>query len=112
MPASSPLVSTRITAFPFSGSGGNHNGTIDPLVGAKGRFDLTSRFYLTGWAMVGGFGVSSDFMWDAWGGIGYEFNDTFSTVIGYRGTGVDYENDGFEYDVIQQGPVIGGVIRF
>jgi hypothetical protein len=85
---------------------------VDPLVGAKGRFDLGSRFYLTGWAMVGGFGVSSDFMWDAWGGVGYEFNDTFSTVLGYRGTGVDYENDGFEYDVIQHGPVLGGVFRF
>jgi hypothetical protein len=85
---------------------------VDPLVGAKARFDLTSRFYLTGWAMVGGFGVSSDILWDAWGGVGYQFNVTFAAVLGYRGTGVDYENDGFEYDVIQHGPVIGGVFRF
>ena len=85
---------------------------IDPLVGAKGRFDLTSNLFLSAWAMVGGFGVSSDLMWDAWGGLGYEFNDTFSAVLGYRGTGVDYEKDGFVYDVIQHGPVLGAVIRF
>jgi hypothetical protein len=85
---------------------------VDPLIGAKGRLDLTSRLYLTGWAMVGGFGVSSDLMWDALGGIGYQFSDTFSTVLGYRGAGVDYAKAGFEYDVIQHGPVLGAVIRF
>jgi hypothetical protein len=101
-------------------SGGPLNGVsasdgdtwIDPLVGVKGRVQLTSRFYLSAWAMAGGFGASSDFMWDAWGGLGYEFNNSVSAVIGYRGTGVDYENDGFVYDVIQHGPVIGAVIRF
>ena len=49
--------------------------------------------------MAGGFGASSDFMWDLYAGIGYDFNDRFSAVLGYRGTGVDYENDGFLYDV-------------
>jgi hypothetical protein len=85
---------------------------VDPLVGAKGRFDLTDKFYLTGWGMIGGFGVSSDFMWDAMGGVGYEFNDTFSGVLGYRGTGVDFEDDGFVFDVIQHGPIAGLVVRF
>jgi hypothetical protein len=106
------------TELSFSGglldgvSGSDGDTWVDPLVGAKGRFDLTSNFYLTGWAMIGGFGVSSDLMWDGLGGLGYQFNDTFSAVLGYRGTGVDYEKDGFEYDVIQHGPVIGGVFRF
>src|SRR5688572_26868627 len=80
---------------------------VDPLVGAKGRFNLTPKLYLTGWAMAGGFGVSSDFMWDALGGVGYEFNQTFSAVLGYRGTGVDFEEDGFVYDVVQHGPIAG-----
>ena len=51
--------------------------------------------------MAGGFGASSDFMWDLYAGIGYDFNDRFSAVLGYRGTGVDYENDGFLYDVVR-----------
>jgi hypothetical protein len=85
---------------------------VDPLVGTKGRFELTEKFYVTGWAMAGGFGVSSDLMWDLFGGAGYQFNDNISAVFGYRGMGVDYENDGFTFDVIQHGPVLGGVIRF
>ena len=85
---------------------------VDPLVGAKGRFDLSPKFYLTGAAMVGGFGVASDFMWDVWGGGGYQFNKHIAAVVGYRGMGVDFEHDGFVYDVVQHGPVIGAAIHF
>jgi hypothetical protein len=85
---------------------------VDPLVGVKGRFDLTDHLYVSAWGLIGGFGVSSDFMWDAWGGLGYQFNNTISAVVGYRGTGVDFEHGGFSYDVIQHGPVIGAVFRF
>ena len=44
------------------------------------------RFITTGWAMAGGFGVSSDFMWDLFGGVGYHFNDHFrqrSAIAGW-----------------------------
>jgi hypothetical protein len=98
---------------PLAGVSGSDGDTwVDPLVGLKGRLDLGDRFYLSAWTMAGGFGVSSDFMWDAWGGLGYEFNNHISAILGYRGTGVDYENDGFVYDVIQHGPIIGAAIRF
>jgi hypothetical protein len=85
---------------------------VDPLVGVKGRAELGSNFYVTAWGMIGGFGVSSDLMWDILGGIGYQFSDTFSVVAGYRAVSVDYENDGFVYDVVQQGPIFGAVFRF
>ena len=85
---------------------------VDPMVGAKWRFNVTPRIFVNGWAMAGGFGVASDFTWDLLGGIGYQFNDTFSTAIGYRALGVDYENDGFVYDVVQHGPIAGVIIRF
>lgn len=109
------------TSFDFNGGlldGGPLDGAddgdtwIDPVVGIKGRAELGSGFYLTGWGMVGGFGVSSDIMWDVLGGIGYEFSDSFSVVAGYRALGVDYANDGFVYDVVQQGPILGAVFRF
>lgn len=85
---------------------------VDPIVGLKGNYYFTPEFYFTGWGMIGGFGASSKFMWDAMGGLGYAFNDTFSMVVGYRGLGVDYSHDGFLYDVVQHGPMFGGVIRF
>ena len=83
---------------------------VDGVVGLKGRFNLSAEFYLTGWGIIGAGG--SEFMWDAMGGIGYSFSDSFSTVAGYRAMGVDYSNDDFVYDVVQQGPFLGFEFRF
>lgn len=85
---------------------------VDPLVGAKLRVDLTDKIYATGWGMIGGFGVGSDLMWDLMGGAGYEFNDKFSLFGGYRAVSVDYDKDGFVYDVVEQGPVVAAVFQF
>jgi len=77
---------------------------VDPLVGAK--------LYVAGWAMIGGFGVGSDLMWDLMGGAGYDFTEHFSAFAGYRAASVDYSNDGFVYDVVEQGPVVAAVFKF
>lgn len=85
---------------------------VDPLVGAKLRVDVLPQVYVASWAMIGGFGVGSDLMWDLMAGAGYEFNDTFSLFAGYRATKVDYSSDGFVYDVVEQGPVAALVFKF
>jgi hypothetical protein len=85
---------------------------VDPLVGAKMLVDVTPDIYATGWAMIGGFGVGSDLMWDLMAGAGYKFTDKFSVFAGYRAVSVDYSNDGFVFDVVQQGPVFAGVFQF
>lgn len=85
---------------------------VDPIVGAQGQLKLGAGFYVAALANVGGFGVASDLTWDVFGGIGYQAWDWFAPVIGYRYLSVDYDNDGFLYDVEMSGPLIGGVIRF
>jgi hypothetical protein len=85
---------------------------VDPMIGVKGRIQGASPWYLTGWAMIGGFGVSSDVDWDLFGGIGYEISDRIALVGGYRGVGVDYSDDGFVFDVIEHGPIFGAIFRF
>ena len=50
--------------------------------------------------------------WDVLGGVGYQWNDFLSVVAGYRALGVDYDNDGFVYDIVQHGPIVGVVMRF
>jgi hypothetical protein len=94
----------------FSGSDGST--WVDPIVGIKGRLDIDPSWYVAGWGMVGGFGAASDVTWDVFGGVGYQWNEWLSLVAGYRAMGVDYEDDGFVYDVVQQGPVLGAVMRF
>nr|WP_299503172.1 hypothetical protein [uncultured Rhizobium sp.] len=83
---------------------------VDGLIGFRGTYSLTPEIYLTGWGLVGAGGADLD--WDVAGAVGFRFNDAVSAVVGYRALGVDYSNDGFVFDVVQQGPIVGVVIRF
>jgi hypothetical protein len=94
----------------FSGSDGST--WVDPMVGVRGRVDINPSWHLTGWGMIGGFGAGSDLTWDVLGGVGYQWNAWLSLVAGYRALGVDYDQDGFVYDVVQHGPILGAVMRF
>jgi hypothetical protein len=85
---------------------------VDPLAGVKLRLDLTPDVYIASWGMVGGFGVGSELMWDVMAGAGYSFTEHFDVFAGYRAVSVDYSDDGFVYDMVQQGPVMAGVFRF
>ncbi|WMS43799.1 hypothetical protein RDV64_05220 [Acuticoccus sp. MNP-M23] len=83
---------------------------VDAMAGVRGRFALTERIHLTGTALAGG--GSSAFAWDVLGGLSYDVGDNFSATIGYRGLGVDYDDDGFEFDMKMHGPMIGATLRF
>ena len=84
----------------------------DPLIGLRGSVELGRGFFLAGAADIGGFGIASDFTWQILGTLGYSFNDWFSARAGYRHLDVDYENDGFVWDVEMSGPIIGATFRF
>ena len=76
------------------------------------RFSLSDDIYVASWGMIGGFGVGSDLMWDVMAGAGYSFTEHFDVFAGYRAVSVDYSDDSFVYDIVQQGPVVAGVFRF
>lgn len=96
----------------ITASGSETESWVDPVVGFRGRINLSPEFHLAGWGMIGGFGVSSEFFWDVMGGVGYQVSDSFSLFAGYRGLGVDYKNDGFVFDVDMNGPLLGAVFTF
>jgi hypothetical protein len=54
----------------------------------------------------------ADLDWDVALTLGYKFTDTISAVAGYRAVGVNYNNDGFVFDVVEQGPIIGVAFHF
>lgn len=83
---------------------------VDGVVGLRGKYSFTPEIYLTGWGLVGGGGADID--WDVALGIGYDFNDRVSAIAGYRALGVDYSDDGFLFDTVQQGPILGVAIKF
>lgn len=91
----------------------NDESWVDPIIGLKGLSPLgNSKFFISGTLVIGGFGVGSDFMWDANINLGYQWTQGFSTIVGYRYLDVDYEKDDFLYDVAQDGLVLGLSWRF
>jgi len=63
----------------------------------------SSQFYVEGCAGLGGFGVGSDLFYEINANVGYQWNKSIGTALGYRMFDVDYEDDGYVYDVRQQG---------
>jgi hypothetical protein len=102
------LASDGTPVAQFSGDDGAT--WADPMIGVKARFNTGTPWFFNAWGMIGA--GSSDLSWDALGGVGYQWNDRFSTVGGYRALGVDYSDDGFVYDVVQHGPYLGAVFHF
>ncbi|WP_112663450.1 hypothetical protein [Microvirga flavescens] len=93
---------------------------VDPIIGARLRYDLAPGQNLFLQGDIGGFGAGSKFSWQALGGYGFDFGSyngiTFSGIIGYRALYVDYEQgEGrrrYEFDTLQHGPVVGLSMRF
>jgi len=85
---------------------------IDPIVTLRGEADLSERWFVSGWVGVGGFGVGSDIMADVLGAVGYRITDTAAISAGYRWLKVDRDENGFLYDVEQQGPIAGVTFQF
>lgn len=102
----------------LSFSGGILNGVsesdgatwVDAMAGLRGDYSVTDNIYLTGWGFVGAGGADLD--WDVAAGLGYRFSDRIESVLGYRALGVDYSDGPFVFDVVQQGPILGLVVRF
>ncbi len=76
---------------------------VDPYVGLRGRYNLTPKVYLNGRADIGGFGVGSDLTWQASGGLGWQFATNKYLELNYRALSMDYEDNGFSYDMVTRG---------
>ncbi len=85
---------------------------VDPIVGVMGRSKLDQNWLVTGWAMMGGFGVNSDFVFDVMGGVGYDLSNGISAFAGYRISHTDYQNAAFQWDLTMHGPVMGVSAKF
>lgn len=85
---------------------------FDPYIGLRGRYNFNSRFYATGKCDVGGFGVGSDFTWQAEAAFGYQITQSIYSEIGYRALGIDYDRNGLTYNTITHGAQITLGMKF
>jgi opacity protein-like surface antigen len=84
----------------------------DPYVGFRFQHPLAERWTFVGYADIGGFGVGSEFTWQTLAGVNYEFSKAIAGKAGYRYISVDYDKDGFAYDMAYDGLYFGVGIGF
>jgi len=82
---------------------------IDGVVGLRGKAALSQRWFVTGKADLGGGG--SNFTYQLFGGVGVNVGKRFALVGGYRDLNVNYNKDGFLFDMSLHGPIVGFGIR-
>ena len=88
----------------------------DPVLGARGTWDITDRLHFLLRGDIGGFHVASDLTSEQWASLVYDFKlfgrDAFAAV-GYRGLYTDYDpNGGFLMKTWLHGPTIGVGMKF
>jgi len=89
---------------------------VDPLVGLLLRTPESHRVGLRLYTELGGFGMGSDVTWQVFPVLMFRVTEKTSIDLGYRWLDIDYAagegDDGFKYDVLSQGPVLGMTVRF
>ena len=85
---------------------------VDPMIGVRKIFPLTDKWQLSLRGAIGGFGVSSDFVWGAVADARYQINETVALRFGYRHLDIDYEDDGFTFNTSLDGLALGIGFKF
>ena len=80
---------------------------IDPVIGARLNYDITHKLGLRLEGDIGGFGVGSDFSWQASALMDYKICDHWTMFGGYRVLDVDYRDGAAGWDARYYGPVTG-----
>jgi hypothetical protein len=85
---------------------------LDPYLGASYRIPFNDQWSATLRGDIGGFGIGSDFAWQAQAVLRWQATPTFGLLAAYRYFDMDYEKDRFKYDMATSGPALGVVFTF
>jgi hypothetical protein len=83
---------------------------FDPVLIGRLSADIKEKWLFQLRGDIGGFGIGSDFTWQAQAYFGYRFSKLFQLTAGYRILSIDYEkstrSEPFVFDIDEFGPVI------
>lgn len=85
---------------------------VDPIIGGGFAVPLSEKWSVVGKADIGGFGIGSDFAWQAQGYFQYQSSDKISFLMGYRHLDFDYSSGATQLSLVFTGPVLGLRIKF
>ncbi|CAN7366483.1 hypothetical protein LJR164_002202 [Phenylobacterium sp. LjRoot164] len=84
----------------------------DPVIGVRGKTMIGEHFGVVGLATAGGFGVSSESLYEVQAYLSYRFSDLITAEAGYRFYSTKWEGDRIDYDASFSGPLIGLTFTF
>ena len=85
---------------------------VDPIVGIRSAVAIADGWAIRTEGDIGGFDANSKFTWQAFAALGYDATELTRVLVGYRGLGYDHDRDGFTYDTVMHGPMIGMGVGF
>ncbi len=87
--------------------------TVDPIVGAKGRYRIAdSSWYIPFYGDIGSGGGTTNLTWQAMAGIGKTFNDLVDASLTYRALYYDMKAGGVLQKTTMQGPQVAVTFKF
>lgn len=96
---SSPLLPGRAISRDFA----ERKGWVDPIVGVRAAHSFDPQWSVVGYADIGGSGTGSNLTWQVLAGVNYAFRPDVIGKLGYRYSSINYQNNGFIYDVATSG---------
>ena len=89
---------------------------VDPVIGAQYSWSFADQWSASLRGDIGGFGVGSDFAWQAMAVLRWQFSPRTGVALAYRYLDMDYEegqgDSRFLYDMATSGPALGVVFTF
>jgi hypothetical protein len=107
-------VSAKLTSQ-LSRSFSFYDSWTDPVIGLRGRYNLSNAFYLTAETDVGGFGIGSDIAVQAYAALGCQLTRQIFSEVGYRYLYDDFRDpsaNGFLYQLSLHGAQITVGLKF
>ena len=107
-------VSAKLTSE-LSRSFSFYDSWTDPVIGLRGRYNLSKAFYLTAETDVGGFGIGSDIAVQAYAALGCQLTRQIFSEVGYRYLYDDFRDpgaNGFLYQLSLHGAQITVGLKF
>ena len=87
--------------------------TVDPIIGAKGRYRIAdSTWYLPFYGDIGSGGGTTNLTWQAMAGIGKTFNKVVDASLTYRALYYDMKDSGVLQKTTMLGPQVAVTFKF